>query len=268
MFATLTRDGHLVRTGVFLRDGRLHGGEESFAPGADGSLPLGALAAGGVRCLAGKAAVLVTQVRCRPEGQPLALPHRGSLYMPTAHRFARKLSEAHLLPGELQPIVRVRFRLLDRLRSLAAPIRLPAHLAAAMGAEEVRAGELGEAHAELAADARRRLEAFRDPAERQRWQERTLPEAHAEIAALDARRRELARTDPKAPELRELWKRIRPLQARLLDALLRRIDRDTQLAELDTYDSRGAILPWCIALGGEAFYRRVIEGAEVHEEPS
>ena len=59
-----------------------------------------------------------------------------------------------------------------------------------------------------------------------------------------------------------------PVQAELLDRTIRQIDRDTQVAELDYYDSRGAILPWCIALGGETFYNEVIARAEISEEHS
>jgi len=265
-FATLARAGHLVRTGVFLREGRLHVGERSFAPAPGGSWPWKALTEASVRCVAGKAILLVSQVRLAAGGAPLALPYRGSLYMPTAHLLARKLHEAHLPPMGFHPVIRVRLRLLDHLRSLDTPIRLPAHLAAALGAEEVPARVLGEAHADLAAEAAGRLKGFEDAAFRDRWQKENFAGIVAEIDSLNARRRKLAAGDPKAPELRDVWKRIRSLQTDLLDRTLRQIDRDTQVAEIDYYDSRGAILPWCVALGGEAFYNEVIERAEVYEE--
>ena len=41
---------------------------------------------------------------------------------------------------------------------------------------------------------------------------------------------------------------------------------DYQAAHIDFYDSRGAILPWCIALGGESFYNEVIAKARITEE--
>ena len=265
-FATFARAGHLVRTGVACRDGRLVIDERDFAPAAGGTWPWDALAGAGIRCVAGKALVLVSQVRCE---RPLALPYRGSLYMPTAHALARKLAEARILPREgLRPVVRVRLRLLDRLRSVDTPIRPPAHLAAALGEAELPARRLGESWADIAAEARARLKAFEDDAARQAWQRESFPEAVAEIDALDARRRELARSDPKAPQLREIWQRVRDLQRGLLDATVRQIDRDVQVAEIDYYDSRGAILPWCIALGGESFYNELIEAAEIYEEHS
>jgi len=265
-FATRTRAGRLVRTGLYLDGGNVRIGERVVRlPRAFADLP-GALAEAGVHCVAGKAAVLVTQVRMEPGGEPLALPYRGSLYMPAAHAFAQKLIGAGLLPGPVQPVLRVRLRLLDRLRRLETPLRLPAHLAAAMGAEEVPARALGEHHADLAAAAAERLRGFRDEAARRRWQEQTFPDTAAEIAGLDRRRRELARRDPKDPELRAVWKRSRALETELLEQTVRQIDRDTQVAELDYYDSRGAILPWCIALGGEAFYNAVVADAEIYEE--
>jgi hypothetical protein len=267
-FAALERSGHAVRTGVFLDAGRLRIGERHFAPAAAGRLPLADLAAAGVRTLAGKALVLVTQVRLGAAGRPLALPHRGSLYMPAAHLLARKLADGGLLRGELKPVVRIRFRLLDRLRSLEAVIRLPDHLAAEFGREEVPARELGENWQAIAAEAARRLEAFRDEAARRRWQQAHCADLLGRIDGLDRRRRDLARRDPKAPQLRAVWMEIRRLQADLLDRTVRRIDRDTQLAELDYYDSRGALLPWCIALGGEAFYNQVMDQAEMHPEDS
>lgn len=267
-FATFEHAGHLVRAGAVLRDGSLWIAGRPFALPADRRLPLEALAQAGVRCVAGKALLLVSQVRCGPTGQRLALPYRGSLYMPAAHLLARKLHDAGLLDGAMKPVVRVRLRLLDRLRSLDTPIRLPRHLASALGEAEVPARRLGAAHAAIAAEAEARLRRFADADWRARWQADQFPGILAEIGALDRRRRELAARGPKAPELREVWKRIRSLQGELLDRTVRQVDRDTQLAELDYYDSRGAVLPWCIALGGEAFYNQVIAQAEVYEEHS
>ena len=156
---------------------------------------------------------------------------------------------------------------LDRLRSLETILRLPAHLARQLGREEVPARVLGESHAELAREARRRLECFRTDEGRLRWQERTCPQLLAESGELDRRRRELARTDPKAPEIREVWKRLKALQRRVLDATLRQIADDYQTRDLDYWDSRGALLPWCLALGGRAFYDQVLERAEIYPEP-
>jgi hypothetical protein len=41
---------------------------------------------------------------------------------------------------------------------------------------------------------------------------------------------------------------------------------DYHTAELDYWDSRGAIRPWAIALGGQSFYEDLVENAEVYQE--
>jgi len=266
LFAMLARDGHFVRTGVFLRDGAVEIDGQSFRPGKDGAPSAADLAAAGVLCLVGKAMLLVSQVRMGPAGDALAVPYRGSAYMPAAHALVRKLTAAGMVAGPLRPIIRVRLRLLDRLRELDTPIRLPVWLAEAIGGEEVPARRLGQAWQDLARQARRRLDSFRDDAARQRWQVQEMPDLHAEMAALNDRRRDLAAKDPKAPELRGIWKTVSGLQTKILDRTVRRIDADGQLADLDFYDTRGAAMPWCAALAGESFYNKVIDQAEVYEE--
>jgi hypothetical protein len=114
-FATLEYQGHLVRTGVFLQGNEIRISDKSFAL-RDGRLPLEEFVRGGILCLAGKAILLVIQARLGAGGAPLALPFRGSLYMPASRWLEKRLVEAGLLLERPQPIVRVRFLLLDRLR--------------------------------------------------------------------------------------------------------------------------------------------------------
>jgi hypothetical protein len=267
LFAMMVRDGHFVRTGVFLAGGAVEIDGRPFKPGNDGVPAPADLVAAGVRCLAGKAMLLVSQVRMGPAGDALAVPYRGSAYMPGAHALVRKLAAAAMIDGPPRPIVRVRLRLLDRLRELDTPIRLPAWLAEAVGDEEVPARRLGQAWQDLASQARSRLDSFRYDAARRQWQQREMPDLHAKIAALDVRKRELAKINPKDPELRVIWKEVSGLQTTILDRTVRRIDADSRLADLDFYDTRGAALPWCVALGGENFYNEVVEKAELKEEP-
>jgi len=266
-FAVLHHQGHLVRTGVFLRDGRLVIGQRDFRLGGGGRIGVDELTSAGVHCLAGKAALLTIQVRLRPGGAPLAVPYRGSAYMPASHRLAESLGRHGLLPGELHPITRVRFRLLERLRSLTTTIRLPQHLAGYFSGREIPAGELADAHADVAEAADRRLESIKDPAGRKNWQEQNFPELTEELSELDKRRRKLAETDPKSSEIRDLWKRVKTGNTELLDRTVRQIDRDLQARQIDYWDSRGALLPWSIALGGQGFYNELIAKAEIYEEP-
>ena len=267
-FAVLSHEGHLVRTGVWLDGARVRIGRRTFDLAPDRRLPIDALKAAGVRCLAGKAALLVIQARVGPHGEPLALPYRGSLYLPAAVALQRKLIDSGLLGDDVRPVVRVRLRVLDRLASLETVIRLPEHLAAAFGRDELPARELAAEYAPAAAEAARRLESFKTPPHRERWQQRAFPRLCERIASLDAGRRRLARNKAKPEELRSVWKQLKPARVELLDRTVRQIARDWQVSRIDYWDSRGAVLPWCIALGGEAFYNEVIANAEIYEEPA
>lgn len=265
-FAVLRYQGRMVRCEVFLNGSELRIGEQSFRLTEDRRFPVEQMRSAGVRCLAGKAVLLTIQARLAPDGAPLAVPHRGSPYMPASHALARKLSQVGAPGGTIHPIARVRFRLLDRMAGLSTQIRLPAHLARAMGADEVTADDLSQAWNSLSEDARKRLEDFATEQGRRRWQQQALPELLEELTKLDSRRRELAKTDPKCPEIREASKRSKELETQLLESTLKRISDNWQLAAMDTWDSRGAIMPICIALGGEDFYKRVLHEAEVCEE--
>lgn len=269
-FVMLRHEGRLARSVCYLAEDRaaMRVNDAVLPLNVARTLPRRAMAEAGVQAVAGKAVLLVCQVRMGGGGEPLAMPYRGSLYTPAAHLFVRKLEAAGLLPDRPRPIIRVRLHMLDRLRSLDTPIRLPAYLAGAMGAEEVPAARLAEAWAGLAADAAGRLDAFRENAARVEWLAQAHPQELAELAALDAARRDLAAVNNKDVELRRMSRRSRDLEQAMLDRLLRQIDRDWQVAQIDYYDSRGALLPWCVALGGEAFYNEVLDRADVYEESS
>lgn len=264
-FAALAYEGHQVRADVHYRDGALHVADASF-PLKGGHVPIEALRATGVTGLAGKAVMLAVQVRWGEDGQELALPHRGSFYMPAAQRLVGLMRREGLLTGPVRPLVRVRFGLLDRMRSLDAAIRLPNHLVACFGAEEIPARQLGERWAEVARQASERLEQFKSDEGRRAWQRKSQGVLVGEIDRLDARRRELAAREPKAPALRDVWKQLKPLQRDLLDATVRQIARDWQASQLDYWGSRGAIWPWCVAAGGQEFYNQVIARAEISRE--
>jgi len=268
-FAVLNRQGRLVRTAVYLNDGQVRLARPDAAglkllPG--GRVPLEGLAEAGVEAMVAKAILLTIQVRMEGAGAALALPYRGSLYMPASTCLAEKLSSAGLLGGGLHPVLRVRLRLLDRMRTLQTPIRLPEHLAACFGADEIPAARLGENYESLAGEAARRLESFRDADARLQWQQRAFPQLFQQTDNLDGRRRALAAKDPKAAEVRSLSRQIKPIEQTLLAETLRCVWRDWQVSRIDYWDSRGAILPWCMALGGEAFYNQVIDQAEVYQE--
>jgi len=266
MFAIVERDGRPRRAGMSLDGGRLRVGEREFPLPGDRGLPLDALREGGVRCVLGKAVLLVIQVRLGPGGCPLALPLHGSVYVPAAHALTRKLAAGKLLDPPSCPILRVRLRLLDRLGELDTPIRLPDYLSEATNRDEVSSRELARSWRDWTIQAAGRLEMFRDPAGRQVWQRQACRDLLDQIDRLDARRRDLARVDPKSNEVRELSHRSRTLQGQLLDRTFRQVVRDWQVCQLDYWDSRGAILPWAHAAGGEPFVKHVLDQAEISEE--
>jgi hypothetical protein len=267
MFAVMDYQGHRVRTGVFLEGRSLRAGHIAVPLKHQRRLPAEALCAAGVSAVAGKAVLLMMQARYGPGGDALALPYRGSIYTPAVHAFTRCLRQANLLAQPLQPIVRVRMRLLDRMAELDTLIHLPPHLARALGRDEVPARELARAWRELAAEAAARLERFRDESFRRQWQASQSGEIARELGELDARRRQLAAVNDKDPQLRAIWKRIKPLRLRMLRRMVEQIALDWQVRDIDYWDSRGGLLPWCVAMGGQEFYNHVVGSAEIYQEP-
>lgn len=264
-FATVDHAGHHARTQVFLDDGVLRIGDRDF-PLAKGHLPIDAMKVAGIGALAGKAALLILQARISDGGTGLVLPFHGSSYMPAAHALHRGLREAGLLTYPLGPLMRVRFYLLDRLVELDTPIALPAHLVSAFGCSELPASTLARTWQEVATEAAARLDQFTTEPGRHAWQREALTSTFGRIDLLHDQRRDLAKIDPKSPELRELSHRARQLETDLIQRTLDQVALDCQVAQIDFWDSRGAILPWCVAAGGQAFYDAVVARAELYEE--
>ncbi len=257
-YAILRRDGRMVRCECSLDAGELCFGDCCVPLGKDGALDVATLAQTGVVALCGKAVLLVLQTRLLPGGMPLALPDHGSIYMPVAHRFAALVAEAGLLPDGLAPIVRVHFHLLDRLGETKIPITLPEHLQRFTGLETLPAKTLASDYRQWIDTANDQITAYRQcetlPAMLRRFDAK-------QTAQLDVMRndnRQLAQDNPKSPELRTRSQAIRQSETTLLGNLIRHLTDCQQTAELQFYNSRGSIAPWCIAAGGEAFYRDVI----------
>ncbi len=265
-FAALTHQGHKVRTHCYFRDGQLIIADRAF-PVIDGRLPIAELQRAGIQCLAGKAILLVIQVRLDQTGGPLALPHNGSLYISASHALAEKLSQQNLLSGKLQPICRVKFNLLDRLSQIKTTIHLPGYLARAIGKAEIPASTLGENWRAISQEAASRLEKMTDSTHRQAWQAEKFEKTTKEIETLDSRRRTLAKTDTKTQEIRNISHKIRTMKRDILAGTLEMIADDWHLAQIEYWDSRGALLPWSIALDGEKFYDDLLARAELVFEP-
>ncbi len=264
-FATCRHEGHLVRTAMRLQDNQIIIAGNTFRAAANGSMPTDEMSEAGILAIAGKAIVLVAQA-CAAGGT-LALPYRGSVYMPAALAFRDALISHRMLSAAPGPITRVRLGLLDSLVDIDTPVRLPEYLQAAFGYDVLPASEISRNYAPLRSEAQHRLDLFRTPEGRTTWQQVNDTETLDEIETLDHNRRNIAKTDPKNPAIREIWKEIKTRQRSLLASLTRQVAADYQMIDIDFWDTRGAIWPWAVALGGEEFYQRLISNAQVYREP-
>ena len=267
-FLVLKRQGRLFRIAACCRDGALVGGAFAWPLGPPGaSVPVAAMAADGVLCAAGKALVLVLQARLVAGGAALVLPHLGSLYMPAAHRFERELRDQGLLPQPPASLYRVRFHWLDRWQRCSARVRLPEYLHDAFPEPEKSAAKLSEELPHAIAAARLELKQLSSASGRDTVLQRLEPELAAEHAELKARRRELAKAPDTRAQAGTLWERMKPIERRLLQRLTDRAMLQLRVCDLEYYDSRGALLPWSVALEGESLYEHVLRHASITREP-
>jgi len=266
-FAMKRFKDHWVRTHVFWDGNHLVTDGDAFDVGPSREIPREQMSRAGIRALSPKAILLVIQVRWGSKGRRLVLPYRGSLYTPASDRFLAKLKEEGLLSTRIHPIVRVRFRLFDRMRGLRTRIHLPEHLVPYFGQEEISASDLGEDMVRLWKEAQGRLERMRDVRTRVAWQKRVYPVLWEEIQEGTRKKRELGLAKGSREEKREVWESLKASELRMLENTVHQIHSDLQMVQMEYWDSRGAILPWCVALGGEAFYERVCDMAEMYEEP-
>ena len=257
----------LYRTSLVLSaGGRLVAGEHAWPAALPFPELVEKMREVGVICISGKALLLVLQARLHPDGAPLALPYQGSLYMPAAWAFERRLREKHLLPWPAHPVLRVRFRFLEQLRHIQTRIRLPAYLREATGTEILPAAEFAARLPELRANAAEELKLACTSTGRDAFRDAAFPEHAWRIRELDTRRRELARDPATRTEAGVLWDQQKVEETRLLQATVERLLRNLHVLHVDYWDSRGAILPWAIALGGQPFYEKLLDEAEITEE--
>ncbi|OGV70817.1 MAG: hypothetical protein A3K19_26875 [Lentisphaerae bacterium RIFOXYB12_FULL_65_16] len=268
-FAVLRRDGRMVRVALALEGDRLVAGALAWKVDvATGALPLDDMSRDGVVCVPGKAVLLVLQARLAPHGAALVLPYRGSVYMPAARAFERRLRESGRLPDAVLPLCRVKFNFIEHWRGCHTLIRLPRYLCEALGGAELKADRVAEALPDLAAQARAELEQMRTPQGRDALAARLFGSDLKRRRELEARRRELAADPGTRSEAGRVWDIVKEVDRRMLERQTERAVRNLRLLDLDFCNSRGALLPWSIALGGQEFYDRLIADAEVYEEPA
>ncbi len=267
MFVVFRRGNRLLRSDVRLEDGWLHAGGCVWKLSGDASaFPFEAMRADDVCCLAGKALLLVLQARDREHGGQLALPHQGSLYMPAARTLEKKLVQIRGSLDPLHPVIRVRLHFFDHWAACSTVVRAPAFLHDVFPAVELPAREFAEVLRYAGVEAREALSALRSDATRTERFARLFEREFREREELETRRRNLARNPETRSEAKQLWGTIKQMDRGLLQKQVEWILSRIHLLNLEYYDSRGALLPWCVALGGDAFYRRVVENAEIYIE--
>jgi hypothetical protein len=264
-FVVAERNGRMVRTGATLEDGQVVAGDWRW-PLRDGRLPLAEMQRDGVRCLAGKALLLVLQVRLRDGGCSLALPHQGSLYMPAAYALERKLREAGVLTAPAWPVQRVRLRFFDAWQDCDTRIRVPEYLRGVFSADELPARQLTEEIGQARESAGRMLDECREPEGRLAWQRRACPDLLAERDAHEQQRREMVQKPHDKNAVRALYEQVKEADRDLLEKLVGAVVQALHVRNLSYYDSRGALLPWSVALGGDAFYEHLLAQTEIRAE--
>lgn len=264
-FAIFNREGRLVRDSIQYEGGLLASGEFRWRIGSDGSLDRTALSRDGVCGIVGKALILVLHVR-GDGGYPLALPYRGSAYMPAAYAFERMLRKAGLYKTSF-PVLRVRFRFLERLKSLNNVIRPPAYLRDLLGTQETyKAMDLAECILDRQAEAENTLEKLSTKEGREELFGKHYAVELNTLRELDSRRRQLSVSESGRMESALIWDRMKEEERMLLGRQLDWVLGLIRLRDLIFFDSRGAIKPWSLSLGGEELYGEVLNRAEIYKE--
>lgn len=252
-FAIYEKEGHLVRSVITFDGKNLTAGELSH--------PV-ELFFDHVKAVSGKALLLVIIARLDSQGMPLALPVNGSLYTPASLILAEKIQQ-QFFSSKLHPIKRVKFNFLDQLKHSKVLIRLPAYLQEFLP-ESMQADLLARKLPQLIAECRQTLKQLRSDRETvfAGW----YPELSAEIEELKARKNQYGRDPEKRHLCQALWHEIKTAEQRFHHSCYQRLIHTVHTTEIGYWDSRGALLPWSIALGGETFYNHLINSARIYTE--
>lgn len=266
-FAIRNDHGRVVRTSLFLAEDALYCADANWALHR-GNIEetLLNMRADGV-FLSGKALLLVLLVRIGTAGRRLLLPYRGSEYMPTAYQFERNLKQEGLLTEPICPVTRVRFHFLNRLKECGKTrMVLPQYLRSFFNASEITAADFADAWEDVRVNAINEIEKMQAEEGRNRVQEQIAPELCREIRELEDKRRNLINEQDDREKASELWRSIKQLRRQLTRALLEYAVNLLHVRNLDYWDSRGAVYPWSVAVGGEDFYNKVLAKAEFYDE--
>ena len=266
-FAVGRRQRRMFRANLFCRNRKLFYADREWPLDPAGQPPLARMAQDGLLAIVGKAMVMVVEARRRDGGAPLALPEHGSLYMTAAHAWQRQLRKLKLPMADTFPVLRVKMHFLQRLREIRnQPFTPPEYLRKRLNSATLEVAEFAQSLPELRGQAECELTACRDPAGRSRLLKELDPELDTEIDRLEDERRRLARQAETRPRASEIWETAKRLKQQQFRQFVERTVDNLHISRLDYWNSRGALLPWSVALGGEDFYRNLIARAEVESE--
>lgn len=229
-------------------------------------LPVDKMSEAGVCGIAGKALLLVLQARMEPGGDSLALPYRGSSYMPTARLLEEKLKANKVLPSPVKPVYRIKLNFLQSLRHAQTILQLPPHLARSFGVTEIRAEDFAEQLDSVFKKNHATLEACQHADGRQALIRELAPALEEKATALDARRKEVARNPETRHLAADLWDEVKVIRQNQWETFTDAVVACIHTADLDYFNSRGAVYPWSLAIGGPAHYEKIISEAEIYEE--
>ncbi len=253
-FVIYNKDGHLVRSSIKIENAELIAGGLKF--------PIDEFF-NHVKEVSGKALLLVIISRLNDSGTSLALPVNGSLYTPAAVILAKKMRESGFITDELHPIKRVRFKFLQSMRKSSVLINLPNYLHSFFP-KTMKANEFSAQLPEVVKQCKKTLQDLESNSEVifQSW----FPELFQKINQLKSLKNQYGRDPEKRHLCSDIWKEVKELEKQFHTNCYQLLINTVHCSEIDYWDSRGALLPWSIALGGESFYQELISNAEIFSE--
>ncbi len=251
-FAIYESSGHLVRSALTWRDNSVWLNDQILQREQ-------------IICLTGKALLLVILARLEQGGNALALPENGSLYVPTAICLAKKMQQYGFISGDLKPIYRVKMNLLDGFAESEMMLQLPDYLHWYFGAK-MSAKEFANSYQAAIAESEILLGSLQNEKLRQELFTSWTVDLSNQISDLELLKRECGQDPERRHRCSQIWTDIKILQQKKEQLCYGRIVDIYQTRGLDYWNSRGAILPISIALGGDEFYQTILENSEIYED--
>jgi len=267
IFAVIKKQGILMRTSLRLQDNTICAGEFrwSLNKGAN-PIPLAAMQKDGVTCLVGKALLLILQARFKPHGSILALPYLGSLYLPAAKQFEKLLQQQNLLPAPTNPIYRIKFNTYNHWQNYQTTINLPQYLHETFNCKQIQTKQFKKQWTNICTQIKNTLQKMQNEKQRETILSQKYPKLYAQRKKLNQQRQIFAKNPQTRPQAKILWDKIKPLDEQILKQQYQWLVNMQQTLNLEYYNSRGAIMPWSIAIGGKQLYQQILQQAEIYQE--